>query len=241
MISKTDLIWDNLYQIFEKNKDLGIRYPVEALVIYVSTLRKNKKSYFTDRGKEFSTNNNFNGKALEIGFGSIANLVMLHEKGFKCYGAEVSKEAVKRGRISLKKKKLHKKILLDEFHDEKLDYKHNSFDLVCGLSCIYYNLDLKKFMEENIYKILKPGGKFIFSFFAKDHTYFKYTKKLGKNLACWSKNHPNKRLVGAKFYFTKNKKTLLNNFKIFKNVRLFSTKSDQTVFNESWWYVVGEK
>ena len=106
MISKTDLIWDNVYKIFEKNKDLGIRYPVEALVIYVSTLRKSKKNYFTDQGKEFSTNNNFNGKALEIGFGSIANLVMLHEKGFKCYGAEVSKEAVKRGRISLKKKKI---------------------------------------------------------------------------------------------------------------------------------------
>ena len=115
------------------------------------------------------------------------------------------------------------------------------FDLVCGLQCIYYNLDLKKFLEKNVYKVLKPGGKFIFSFFAKDHTYIKYTKKLTKNIAYFTKNHPNKRLIGAQFYFTQNKKKLLENFKVFKKVRLFHTKSNQTIFNESWWYVVGEK
>ena len=62
-----------------------------------------------------------------------------------------------------------------------------------------------------------------------------------KNISSFSKKHPNKRLIGAKFYNPSNKKDLLDQFKNFKNVKIFYTKSNQTIFNESWWYVVGEK
>ena len=59
MINKNNFIWNKQYQLFEKNKSVGIRYPTEALVIFVSTLRKNKLNYFSDQGKEYSTNNSF--------------------------------------------------------------------------------------------------------------------------------------------------------------------------------------
>ena len=110
-----------------------------------------------------------------------------------------------------------------------------------GLQCVYYNVNIKKFLNDEIFKVLKPGGKFIFSFFAKDHTYQRYTEVLRKDVSCFGKKHPNKRLVGAEFYNPLNKKNLLDKFKIFKNVKIFYTKSNQTIFKESWWYVVGEK
>ena len=122
-----------------------------------------------------------------------------------------------------------------------MPYEQNYFDLVCGFQSIYYNLNLEKFINSEIYRILKPGGKFIFSFFANDHSYMKYITKYKKNIYYFNKSHPNKRLHNAKFYFVKNKKKLLEVFKLFKNLRVFHTKSNQTVFKENWWYVVGEK
>ena len=41
---KTTKIWDNVYKVFEKNESVGISYPTEALVVYVSNLRK--KNFF---------------------------------------------------------------------------------------------------------------------------------------------------------------------------------------------------
>ena len=238
---KTTKIWNNVYKVFEKNESLGISYPTEALVVYVSNLRKKKNNYFDDTGKESSIKKFYKGKALEVGFGSVANLIMLQEKGYECFGAEVSNEAVRKGKLFIKKKRLSKKINLKIFKKNKLCYPANNFDLVVGLQCVYYNVNIKKFLNDEIFKVLKPGGKFIFSFFAKDHTYQRYTEVLRKDVSCFGKKHPNKRLVGAEFYNPLNKKNLLDKFKIFKNVKIFYTKSNQTIFKESWWYVVGEK
>ncbi len=234
-MNKTIKIYEKLYKDYEKNKPLGIDYPTEALVIFVSNLRKNKKNYFADYNNEKSIKKNFKGKALEIGFGSIANLKMLQEKGFECFGSEVSLEAIRRA------KKFSKNIKFKTMKNSKLNYPKNEFDLIVGLQCVYYNLDFRKFIEEEVFKILKPSGKFIFSFFAKEHSYQNYIEKNSEGISQFSKKHPNKRLIGAKLYAPKKKKELLDNFKIFKNVKLFTSQSDQTVFNEAWWYVVGEK
>jgi len=83
-MDSTVKIYDNHYKNFEKNKPLGNRYPTEALVVFISNLRKNKNNYFKDNAKEYSTNNNFKGNALDIGFGSLANILMLRDKGFSC-------------------------------------------------------------------------------------------------------------------------------------------------------------
>ena len=47
-------IYEKLYKNYEKNESLGIDYPTEALVIYISNLRKNKKNYFDDYNNEKS-------------------------------------------------------------------------------------------------------------------------------------------------------------------------------------------
>ena len=111
--------------------------------------------------------------------------------------------------------------------------KKNSFDLICGFQSIYYNLNLNKFINSEVYNILKPGGKFIFSFFANDHSYMKYISRYRDNIYYFNNLHPNKRLHGSKFYFVKSKKNLISCFKSFKKKKIFETKSNQTIFKEA--------
>ena len=109
------------------------------------------------------------------------------------------------------------------------------------MQSIYYNLDLKKFIDNQIYKVLKPGGKFIFSFFPLVIPIQNGRQNIKKNIYYFNKSHPNKRLQGSKYYYCKDKYELIKIFDKFKNVKVFHTKSNQTHIKENWWYVVGEK
>ena len=243
--NKTSKIWDNYYKSFDKkNLWTGNQYPNEALVRFVSNLRKNnnKIDYFKDHGKGFSIKNNFSGEALEIGFGGLANLLMLNNKGFNCTGIEVSENSVLKTTKYLKNKKL-KNIKTIHVNDmSKMPFPNQKFDLIVGLQCIYYNLDMDKVINE-VERLLTKRGKFIFSFFSNKHEYMKYIDYVDKkkNIIKWSKKHPNKRIVGSKLIFIKNIKSLKKKFKIFKNVNIFTYEFDQLPLFQSWWYITGEK
>ncbi len=238
---KTIEVWDNLYLSYEKGKPLGILYPTEALVIFIATQKKPKSlgGYFDDKGKEYSVRNAFSGNALEIGFGSIANLKMVEEKGYKCYGLEVSSEAVRRGKKQLKNEGLET-IKLAHWNPTKIPFPDNFFSLVYGLQCIYYNLKINKVIKE-VERVLSPGGVFLFSFFSTSHTYMDYINSVSGVISRWSKNHPNPRLRGCYFIQPQSKNELAEWFSDFKDVRVFTTESDQTLLFESWWYVSGNK
>ena len=229
-------IWEQTYVSFESGKPLGISYPTEALVIFVSNLRKGKDivQYFQDAGKEHSVKVGFSGKALEIGFGSTANLKMLKEKGFDVYGVEVSEEAVKRGREG-GFENLH---LWDPKND--LCFEEKFFDLVVGMGCIYYNLDFAAF-EQKLHRIMKPDAQFIFSFFSRRHSYMGYTDLIEPGVVRFNESHPNKRLVGCTLLSPPDEDALIKMFPSFKDVRVFTTESSQTPLFESWWYVTGRK
>lgn len=239
---KSTGIWDSLYKDFEDGKPLGISYPTEALVICVSNLRKkglDVNEYFEDKDSEHSIKTNFSGKCLEIGFGSIANLKMMSEKGFVCQGLEVSEEAVTRGTKQIEQNNIDN-ISLQHWSPLTIPFPDNSFDFVYGLQSVYYNLDFNGFIKE-VQRVLKPGGQFLFSFFSNKHSYMDYIEDVDENIAKWSDNHPNTRLRGAAFYQPKNKNELLELFSEYEDVRVFTTDSDQTPLFESWWYVQGTK
>lgn len=229
-------IWDHLYQSYEKGKPIGITYPTEALVIFVSNLRKSKDviEYFLDSGKEHSVKTGFSGKALEIGFGSTANLKMLKEKGFDVYGVEVSEEAVKRG----KEQGFDNLYLWNEGSD--FPFQSEYFDLVVGLQCVYYNTDFREF-EQKLHKIMKPDAQFVFSFFSRKHSYMGYTDLIEPGLVRFNDSHPNKRLVGCTLLSPIDEVALMKLFPSFRDVRVFTTESNQTPLFESWWYVTGRK
>ena len=116
---------------------------------------------------------------MEIGFGGLANLLMLNNKGFNCTGIEVSQNAVMKTTKYIKNKKLKniKTIYVNDM--SKMPFPSQKFDLIVGLQCIYYNLDMDKVINE-IERLLTKRGKFIFLFFSNKHEYMKYINYVDK-------------------------------------------------------------
>ena len=242
MQDTTSEIWNDVYTSYESGDNVGNIYPNEPLVRIVSTQRKTftKDKYYSDKGSEFSDRNNFNGAALEIGFGTVANLKMVRDKGYSpVYGLEVSQEAVSRGIYNLKNSG-YEDIELSRWTPSKLDFKDNTFDLVYGLQCIYYNLDLESVLSE-VKRVLKPGGIFAFSFFSNKSDYLKYIDIVNGDLVKWSDSHPNKRLRGAHFRQAKDIAALKSFFKEFNSIEVFTEESDFLPMFHSWWYIRGKK
>ena len=94
---------------------------------------------------------------------------------------------------------------------------------------------------EEVLRILKPNGTFLFSFFSRKHDYISYCDFLASDIARFNTNHPNKRLAGATLLSPSSKEDLKKYFDDFSDVKIFTVESDQTPIFESWWYVSGKK
>jgi SAM-dependent methyltransferase len=239
-------IWEGYYNKSEfHDKWQGNQYPNEELIKFISNQRKNpydKIRYFEDIKNDFSLKTNFKGNVLEFGFGGLANLMMLKDKGYDCFGLEVSKTSINRAHAYLKKEKI-KNIQCKLWKpDTKIPFKNKKFNFIFGLQCIYYNLQLSNLIE-NIYERLENNGQFLFSFFSFKHEYNKYTDEIDKkrNLVKWSNDHPSIRIRGATLYQPKTENDLKSLFHRFKDLRVFLTESDQLPIFQSWWYISGRK
>jgi SAM-dependent methyltransferase len=239
-------IWEGYYKKSEfHNKWLGNQYPNEELIKFISNQRKNpydKIRYFEDIKNDFSLKTNFNGNVLEFGFGGLANLLMLQDKGYDCFGLEVSKTSIKQARTYLQQKKIKSINCKLWKPDTKIPFQNKKFKLIFGLQCIYYNLKLSNLIE-NIYDRLETNGQFLFSFFSNRHEYNKYTKEIDKkkNIVKWSNDHPSIRIRGATLYQPKTENELKSLFYRFKDLRVFTTESNQLPIFQSWWYITGRK
>lgn len=243
---KATIVWNDYYKSREEGP-LGNLYPNENLIRVVSTIRKginiNSETYFGDKGMENKNRTNFHGEVLELGFGHVSNLIMMKEKGFKPFGLEVSEESIKRGRQRLELLNI-KNIELDLWVPTKIPFKNEKFNFVYGLQCIYYCLDLDNVISE-IFRSLKPGGYFYFSFFSDKHDYFKYsnTIKNGKlfDIVEWSNNHPNTRIRKSPLARVKSKDCLIKLFERASEIRVFTEETDFSPLFNSWWHVYGKK
>ena len=113
---------------------------------------------------DFSLKTNFKGNVLEFGFGGLANLLMLKDKGYNCYGLEVSKTSINQAKNYLQKEKIKDINCKLWKPDTSIPFQSKKFKLIFGLQCIYYNLKLSHLIE-NIYERLENNGQFLFSFF----------------------------------------------------------------------------
>jgi SAM-dependent methyltransferase len=235
--------WDEYYRTFEAGAPLGNEYPNECLVRFVSNQRKafTASAYFDDHGRERTIATGFEGRALELGFGTIANLAMVRRKGYRVDGLEVSAEAVRRGRAALAREGAAGDVTLALWTPPALPFRDGIFALVYGLQCIYYTLRLEALLAE-VERVLAPGGKFIFSFFARDNAYVKFLEPSdGSGVWRWSAEHPNPRLRGIPLRVVPSKGDLAKLFDRFRDVRIFTTTTDETPMYHSWWYVCGSK
>lgn len=107
--------------------------------------------------------NKFNIKnkiVLDLGFGNGSNLIEFKKRGGKCYGVDISKEAINR----VRNKKVFKKsyVKLADICDINFDFFKKKFDLIYTSDCIYY---LDQISLNNLfYKVryhLKNNGFFL--------------------------------------------------------------------------------
>lgn len=82
----------------------------------------------------------------------------------KIIGINISPTQLKLGEKLVQKEGLENKIEFKEGDAVNLNFKDNSFDTIIALDCVYHFISREKFLKE-AYRVLKPGGKIVFSDF----------------------------------------------------------------------------
>lgn len=168
-MSATTQKWNELYEVHN-----GVQYPHEQLVIYVSYLKQ--KAIKDDTLK-----------ALEVGFGAIPDLVMLHHKGYEVYGLEVSQNAVSKGQAMAAS--LNIPMHLQHWEPYALPFAEETFDLFCSSNSFHFNLDQDKALEE-VARVLNQQGKLYITYLAPGHKFIDDSNYVGEDLIRFTDNHP---------------------------------------------------
>ncbi len=149
--------WDDKF----RTRSWG-RYPPEDLVRFI--------------GRNYKHSNANELKVLEVGCGPGANLWFLHREGFRVYGIDGSKTAIKIAQDRLNKEN---KGLNPNAHDLRtadfctLPWPDNEFDIVIDIFSIYANrLEVISQVKDEILRVLKPQGRFYSKMWGKNCTGF---------------------------------------------------------------------
>ena len=229
---KNNKFWDNYYVSYQKDSSLpGVKYPNEHLVRFLIEVKNSK--YYKLKKKPL--------KILELGFGNITNLLMMNQLGFKVDGLEVSVDSVNRANLALKKFKIHKLINVNSFdRGDIIPKENNSYDIIVGLQCVYYNIDQVKFIDE-CNRILKKDGLIFFSYFTHRHEYMKHIDGIPGGIVKFNKSHPNPRLIGLQPFLYKNTTQLIKNYNKFFSSIVGREELDYLLAYQSWYYLKGIK
>ncbi|AGF78975.1 methylase involved in ubiquinone/menaquinone biosynthesis [Desulfocapsa sulfexigens DSM 10523] len=160
--------WDEYYK-----NNVGVEYPHEQLIIYVNYL----KHEIGSSGEP---------KALETGFGSIADMRFLHRMNYEVYGLEVSQTAVEKGLLGCEKYKI--KLNLQHWTPPVLPFENDFFDLFCSSNSIHFNLDQDLILSE-IKRVLKIGGHLYTTYLAPGHKFIDKSKYIGDDLIQFTDDH----------------------------------------------------
>jgi len=137
--------WDDKFN----SRDWG-KYPPEDLVRFMG---RNFKSYPRD-----------NISVLEVGCGPGANIWYLHREGYRVAGIDGSSAAIEKAglRVSIENagiNNIEPDLRVGDFPG--LPWEDNRFDVVVDIFSIYANTAeiIDKTLDE-VYRVLKPGGRF---------------------------------------------------------------------------------
>lgn len=97
---------------------------------------------------------------LDIGCGGGATLKRLlkRSKNGRVYGIDISKESVAKAR-EINAELLDKQVYITQGSATNLPYDNQKFNLVTAVETIYFWPNLKGCLQE-VYRVLKPGGRF---------------------------------------------------------------------------------
>ena len=136
-------------------------YPVEFVVrTLLGTYPNLKIDRSTYRGSTI----------LDLGFGDGRNMPLLHDLGFRIYGVEISEDICRL--TSERMTNLGVPVELKTGPNAHLPYEDGTFDFVLACHACYYVSEGETFTDNlnEITRVLRPGGRFIFSL-AKADTY----------------------------------------------------------------------
>lgn len=146
--------FDETWEELHKSRQWGM-YPTEHVIRFVA------RNYYSKDRK--------NVKILDFGCGGGAHTWYLAREGFDTYAFDGSKSAVERVKEKLSLEGLTADLRVRD--GAALDYEENFFDCVIDNVSIYSNrLEPIRKMYQEIYKILKKGGKLLTSSFSTDTT-----------------------------------------------------------------------
>jgi len=124
---------------------------------------RNSSSYFVLDFYEFKKNKN--KKVLDVGCGP-----GWVTKNYAKARAKITSVDLSANSVFMAKKHLAYFNLKSNFNvadAEKLPFKDNTFDFICSDGVLHHTLDTKKGVQE-IYRVLRPGGKAVISFYYKN-------------------------------------------------------------------------
>ena len=143
-----DGVWETIHATQEWGK-----YPSEHVIRFVA------RNYYNKIRKTI--------KILDFCCGAGSHTWYLAREGFDVYAFDGSESAIKKVKDRLKREKLEADVKVCDALE--LDYRADFFDCVIDNVSIYANKhnDIVKMYEE-IYRLLKPGGKIFTSLFSKN-------------------------------------------------------------------------
>ena len=227
----------------------GNRYPHEPVIHFVADIGRLdnvdghvKEAIDLNKRKleeYLKSDKTLNKTVLDIGFGTIADLIMLMDFGYKGYGIEVSNYAIQCAKKAVDYYKYP--ITISKYKPSNLEFSANFFDLIISNASIYYNVHFEKFVRET-HRVLNEGGYFFHRVIAKDHGYFEnnYADHCHSNVYEWVR-YPIAGINGLQFVCYDKDEIFKIFSKYFNGVKVSYLKYDYQALKQSWWIVTGKK
>lgn len=109
-------------------------------------------------------------KILDLGFGDGRNMPLLHDLGFVIHGVEISEEICRLTKHRMEKLGVPARV--ETGSNSRIPFSDETFDFILACHACYYVSPGESFADNlrEITRVLRPGGRFVFSL-AKTDTY----------------------------------------------------------------------
>lgn len=118
-----------------------------------------------------------NEKALDLGCGTGIYTIWLSKMGLEVTGVDISTEMLSKAKEKVRLENLKTHFILADIHE--LPFDDNTFDLVVSNVTLEFVEDPKKVVNE-VFRVLKKGGRFVCGFIGKESAWGKKYMKQGK-------------------------------------------------------------
>ena len=147
------------YGAFYSRKDPEKVYPVEFVV---------RTLLGTYPGLKIDRTTYPGSKILDLGFGDGRNMPLLHDLGFHVYGVEISPEICQL--TTNRMERLGVPVVIRTGSNAHIPFEDAAFDFVLACHACYYVSEGETFSDNlrEIGRVLRPGGRFIFSLVKRD-------------------------------------------------------------------------